>query len=177
MEFVNRNPVIYVLSGKAGSGKSFVASRMKLLFLERGVRAIDIAYASYLKNYISNITGWDGSEKDKPRDFLQQLGVELIKDKIDDKFLINRVLGDIKVYSYFFDVIIVSDARFVDEIEDIRKSFSNVVVIKVVGRDNNLSSLEKQHITETALDNYSNYDFVINNFDDDLDLQLTEVIK
>ena len=177
MEFINRNPIIYVLSGKAGSGKSFVASRMKEIFNSRGFKCIDIAYASYLKNYIKNITAWDGSDSDKPRAFLQQLGVELIKNKINSNFLIDRIVDDILVYSYFFDVIIISDARFVEEIETIRSKFSNVIVIKVVGKDNDLSDSLKVHITEIALDDYNNYDFVINNFGDDLDKYLKEVLK
>lgn len=176
MEFVNRNPVIYVLSGKAGSGKSYVAGRMKSLLSERGISAIDIAYASYLKNYISNITGWDGNDDSKPRRFLQELGVELIKNQINDRLLIDRILDDIRVYSYFFDVIIVSDARFVDEINEIRNNFFRVVVINVLGRENNLSSLERSHSTETSLDGYSNYDFVIENFGD-IDGKLLEVLK
>ena len=177
MKFINRNPIIYVLSGKAGSGKSFVATRMKNFLSSRGLKCIDIAYASYLKNYIKNITGWDGNEDTKPREFLQQLGVELIKNRINSTMLIDRVVDDILVYSYFFDVIIISDARFVEEIETIRNKFSNVVVIKVIGSPNNLSDSERAHVTETALDNYNNYNFVINNYGDNLDRDFMEVLR
>lgn len=177
MEFINRNPVIYVLSGKACSGKSFVANRMKKIFSSRGLKCIDIAYASYLKNYVKSITDWDGSEGSKPRRFLQELGVELIKNKINSNMLIDRVVDDILVYSYFFDVIIVTDARFIDEIETIRSRFSNVVVVKIIGKDNNLSDSLRSHVTETALDDYDNYDYVINNDGDNLDDCLMEVLK
>ena len=181
MEFINRNPSIYVLSGKAGSGKSFIADKMKCVLEFRGLKCISIAYASYLKNYIMNITDWDGSEERKPREFLQELGVDLIKNRINSSMLIDRIVDDISVYSYFFDVIIVSDARFIDEIEVIRDKFSRVCVINVVGGSNNLSDREKSHITETALDNYNDYDFVIYNDDflDDnvLDEQIEEVLR
>ena len=181
MEFINRNPSIYVLSGKAGSGKSFIADKMKRVLESRGLKCISIAYASYLKNYIMNITDWDGSEESKPREFLQELGVGLIKNKINSSMLIDRIVDDISVYSYFFDVIIVSDARFVDEIKVIRDKFSRVCVINVVGGSNNLGDKEKSHITETALDNYDDYDLVIYNdsrFEVGvLDDQILEVLK
>ncbi len=92
---------------------------------------------------------------------MQQLGVELIKNQIDENMLINRIKEDIKVYEYFFDVIIISDARFKDEIENIKNA--NTVVIKIKGKENKLTNNQKQHITETALDNYSKYDYIIEN--------------
>ncbi len=159
LEFVKRNPRIFVLCGKAQSGKSYIACAMK----ERFTSAIVLAYASYLKEYARNIIGWNGDEESKPRDFLQQLGVELIKEKIDDCFLINRIIEDVKVYSYFFDVIIISDARFVEEIDCIRNNFDNVYVIGVCGTDNFLTDSQRSHVTETALSGYDGYDYIIDN--------------
>ena len=52
--------------------------------------------------YIKDYFGWDGSEETKPRELLQNLGVELIKTHIDDSMLVRRMVEDIKVYSYFF---------------------------------------------------------------------------
>ncbi len=62
---------------------------------------------------------------------------------------------------YFFDVIIVSDARFKDEIESIKTN--NTFVIKIEGKENKLTEEERKHITETALDNYNKYDYIIEN--------------
>lgn len=163
MEFINKNPKIYILSGKAESGKNVVASIIKDYFVKCNLKCVVVSYASYLKEYAKEILGWDGNEDTKPRDFLQQIGVELIKNQINSNMLINRIVEDIKVYSYFFDVIIISDARFVDEIEDVKKYNKSVTVIKINGKDNNLNVVQKNHITETALDDYDNYDYVINN--------------
>ena len=52
--------------------------------------------------------------------------------------LINRIKEDIKVYEYFFDVIIISDARFKSEIENIKNK--NTVVIKIEGKENKLTN-------------------------------------
>lgn len=161
MEFIKKNPKKYILSGKAQSGKNETANIMKEYFEKNNKKTVIISYAKYLKDYIKEITNWDGNEETKPRDLLQQIGVELIKEKIDKNLLINRIKEDIEVYSYFFDVIIISDARFVSEIESIKDN--NTIVLNIVGKENNLTEEEKEHITETALDNYNNYDYIIEN--------------
>lgn len=163
MEFINRNPKIIILSGKAHSGKSLVASIIKDYYFNHNTKCVIISYASYLKEYAKEVLGWDGSESTKPRDFLQQVGVELIKNKINPNMLIGRIVDDVKVYSYFFDVIVISDARFVEEISVIKNNFSNVSVIHVDGVDNDLTNEQKNHSTETGLDDYNDYDFIINN--------------
>ena len=98
MNFTRKNPVIYVLSGKAGNGKNKIAELIKDIYEEKGAKTINLAYASYLKEYAKNILAWDGSEETKPREFLQEIGISLIKNNIDANMLINRTLEDIEVY-------------------------------------------------------------------------------
>ena len=88
--------------------------------------------------------------------------------------LIKRVIEDIKVYSYFYDVIVISDARYIDEIELIKKEFNNVITIHI----NSNNCILNKHITETSLDNYNNYDYVIDNNGsvDELCLKVKEVL-
>ena len=174
MEFNKRQVKVIILSGKAGSGKSYVANKLN----EKLSNSIVISYASYLKEYVKNISDWDGSEesKEEVRTLLQQIGVELIKNKIDDKFLINRVLQDVEVYSYFFDYIIISDARFIDEIECI-KNESNSFVINIIGKDNNLTNEEKKHSTEVSLDDYDNFDYILDNRKENIESDIENIIK
>lgn len=161
MNFKKHNTRIIILTGKAQSGKNESANIIKKSIEKQNKKAVIISYAKYLKDYAKEITKWDGKEKTKPRKFLQQLGVELIKNQIDENLLINRIKEDIKIYEYFFDVIIISDARFVSEIENIKTK--NTVVIKIEGKENKLKNIEKKHITETALDNYNKYNYIIQN--------------
>lgn len=157
-----KEPKIIILSGKAGSGKNKTANIIKDLYEKNNKKVIIISYAYYLKEYAKNIINWDGNEDNKPRDFLQTIGIDIVQ-KINPKFLINRVLEDIKVYANFFDIIVISDARFKDEIEDVKLEYKNVNVINIYGKDNTLTKEQREHITETALDNYDNYDYKINN--------------
>ena len=176
MEFIKKNIKIYILSGKAHSGKDTVANIIKK---NLDKKVITLTYASYLKMYAKEVLGWDGNEETKPRDFLQQIGVELIKTHIDDKMLIKRIIEDIKVYSYFYDVIIIGDARFVDEIEEIKNNFDDVTVIHISGRANNLTDEQKKHATETALDEYHNFDYEIDNTIslDELNKKVNEILE
>ena len=175
MEFKNKNPKIFVLSGKASSGKTTVSNIIK----SNLNNTICLAYASYLKMYASKISGWDGSEESKPRELLQNLGVELIKTHIDENMLVNRIIEDIKVYSYFFDNIVITDARFPNEIESIKNNFDNVISIRINRNETSLKGKEAIHSTEVGMDNYNDYDYIINNNDDikALELNVMEVVK
>ena len=161
MQYINKNPKIFILSGKAKSGKNYVAD----IISDYYKNSIQISYAYYLKQYVKKISNWDGLEETKPRTLLQTLGIDLIK-KIDKELLIRRVMEDIKVYSYFFDVIIVTDARLKEEI-DIPKKLFKCVTIRINGKDNDLTLEQKNHITETDLDDYK-FDYVINNTKDEV---------
>ena len=158
MQYINKNPKIFILSGKAKSGKNYVAD----IISDYYKNSIQISYAYYLKQYVIKLSNWDGLQETKPRDLLQSIGIDLIKN-IDKELLIRRVMEDIKVYSYFFDVIIVTDARLKEEV-DIPKQLFKCITIRINGKDNDLTLEQKNHITETNLDNYK-FDYVINNID------------
>jgi len=176
MEFNKRNTKIYILSGKAKSGKNVVSDIITNYYKDK--KCLSISYSYYLKDYIKRITDWNGLEETKPRELLQQIGIELIKNKINDKLFINRLLEDIEVFSYFYDIIIVTDARLALEIEIPKQRLKNVITIRINrdNIDNNLTENQKNHITETALDNYNNFDYIIENNKDYNELK-NEVIK
>ena len=154
---------IFVISGKAETGKNKVATLLKEIYEQKNKKTVNVAYASYLKEYAKNILNWDGNEESKPRDFLQYLGIDIIKNQIDNKMLIRRIIEDIKVYSNYFDVVTISDARFKEEIEDIKNIFHDVITIHILEKENSLTEVQKNHITEIALDGYQNYDYEISN--------------
>ena len=122
-----------------------------------------------------------GTEETKPRELLQVLGTDIIRNKIDKDFFVNRTCEDIVIYKYYFDVIIISDVRYPNELEEPQKRFQNVTTIKVErpNFENDLTKKQKEHATETALDNYTNYDYIINNDGDlnDLNNKIENLIE
>lgn len=163
MEFIKKDPKIFVISGKARSGKNEIAKIIQQYYNNK--KCITISFGHYIKDYVKRISNWDGNEETKPRELLQQIGIELIKNKINDKLFINRILEDIEIFSYFYDIIIISDARLVEEMEFIKQNHPNSISIRVTrsNYDNKLTKDQKKHVTEIGLDKYINFDYVINN--------------
>lgn len=155
---------IYLVAGKAGSGKAEIAKIIKEHYLSLKHKPIITEYSKYLKLYANEILGWNGSNP-KPRKFLQDLGITIRDNMGMSNMLINRMIEDIKVYSLYYDVVIISDVRYPEEIEEMKKTFKNVYSIYVVNQfgKSELSLEEQTHITETALENYGNFDVTITN--------------
>ncbi len=172
---------IYLISGKARNGKSTIGEFIKEEYEKRGKKVCEIGYGSYIKYYAKTYFGWDGKEETKPRSLLQELGTEIIRKKIDPMFHVNRIMEDIKVLSYFYDIAVISDVREPIEIITPKKEFDDVVSINVKRTDfeSELSEKEQKHFTEIALDNFDNYDYkVLNNGSlDDLRNKIIEIIE
>lgn len=174
MDVVFKNPKLYFISGKARSGKSTVSQILKEEYEKKGKKAVILSYARYHKDYAISFFGWDGSEETKPRELLQQLGTDIIRQKLNmPLFFINRMIEDIKILSYFFDVIIVSNARFKDEIDIQRDIFKKIITIRVErpNFDNGLTEEQKNHPSEVDLDDYDKFDYYIINDESIKDLR------
>lgn len=176
MEFVKRNPKIFIISGKARSGKNEISKIIEKYYSNK--KTITISFGHYIKDYAKRVSDWDGSEETKPRELLQQLGIELIKNKIDNRLFINRILEDIEIFSYFYDIIVASDARLVDEIETLKENYPNSISIRVIRNnyDNKLTDKQKNHLTEVDLDEYNNFDYIINN-DETLEEKVIKILN
>ena len=175
MEFEKKDIKLFILSGKAGSGKDTVYSIIKKYYKNKKV--INISFGYYIKDYVKRISSWDGNEKTKPRELLQSFGIDLVKKKIDSKLFIRRILEDIIVFSHFYDIIVVTDVRLLDEIEVLKEKYPKSISIRINRDfDNGLSDSEKNHITEIALDNYDKFDYVIEN-DKKLEEKMFEILK
>lgn len=170
---------IYLVAGKSGSGKGEVAKIMKEYYLSLGKKTIITGFSKYLKMYAKEIIGWDGSEP-KPRKFLQDLGVTIRENMDMPKFFVNRMIEDIKVYNLYYDVVIINDVRLPIEIDEMKETFNNVYSMYVINQfaPSKLSLEEQMHETETALENYSNFDVtIVNDNIEKLDNRVIEFIE
>ena len=149
---------LIILSGKARSGKDTVLDIIKSYYKDK--RVINISYSYYLKDYLKRMNMFD--EKNKPRTLMQDFGTYL--RKINKNFLINRVLEDIEVFKNYYDIIVITDARLIEEVE-IPSSIYDAKSIRIErdNFDNGLTMKEKEDITETNLDSYKKFDYIIKN--------------
>ena len=111
---------LYLLSGKARSGKDTIANIIKDYYESIGKKVVITSFAKYIKMYAKEITGWNGEEATKPRTLLQELGTEIVREKLGkENIYALRMLDDIDIYNYFADVVIIKDVRFLHELETI----------------------------------------------------------
>lgn len=164
-QVTNKKPIIFVIAGLGRHGKDTTAAMIRAYYEARGQKTINLDFAHYIKEYTMRILNWDGKEATKPRAFLQYLGTDLIRNQIDNEIFIRRTQEDIAVFSYFYDIITISDARFDAEIKGIKEKFDRVITIKVV-RSNfttDLNVAEQNHITEHGITDATCFDYIIQN--------------
>lgn len=158
---------VYLISGPARNGKDTIGDFLEEEYKKKGLKVCRSQISKYLKCYVKDYFGWDGREETKPRELLQQLGTDVIREKLKkDRFFVDRTIEDIDILSHFFDVMIISDIRFPIEITAIKEAFDDVVSINVkrINFETELTSKEQTHKTETALNDFDGYDYkIINN--------------
>lgn len=156
---------LILISGKARSGKDTFAKYLSNELTLRNYKVCNLGYGDYIRYYVKKYFGWNGNDEDKPRDLMNYIGTDIIRKQIDKNFHVNRVMQDVKVLSFFFDVAIISDVREPIEIEVPKKTLEDCISIKIVRSnfEDGLSLEQRKAYTETALDNFDNYDFIIEN--------------
>ncbi len=156
---------VYLVAGKSGSGKNEVARIIKEYYEAFGKRVVITEFSKYLKMFAKDVLNWDGNNEEKPRRFLQDLGVTIRENMEMPLMLINRMKEDIKIYSLYFDIVVISDVRLPEEIAEFKKEYSDCTAIYVINQfaESKLSIKEQTHITETALENYTDFDVTITN--------------
>ena len=188
---------IILISGKAENGKTTAAKQMKKVFESRGYRAVITRYAKYLKEIAKDYCGWDGNKDEKGRKLLQELGTDIIRNKLNKPdFHVGRICEDIEVCADYVDYVIIDDTRFPNEIYyPLAKFGKDKIVTYKVNRielvdadsyENTLSEVEqnnmrpyqnsltpeqRKHPTETALDDYDDlfdYNLIITSLENAL---------
>ena len=160
--------IIYLICGRPRMGKTTVGNFIKDFYDKNSSSKCAVTYFSKtLKNYAKDYFGWDGSPETKPRELLQYMGTDYIRNKLGKTdFVIKRTLEDIEILSSFFTIFVVDDTRFPMEIETCKELAKNVVSIKVERPNfdsDELTIEQKNHEVETSLDNYQKFDYIIIN--------------
>ena len=151
---------LYLISGKARHGKDTFSGYLKEVYEENNKKVIVTQLSKYIKYYAREMTGWNLTEEDKPRELLQNLGTNIIREQLGKEDLfIKRMIDDIDIFSCFYDAIIISDVRLKKEIDDLRESFPNLVSVNIFRPDfdNGLTEEQKKHKTEIDLDDYDKF--------------------
>lgn len=171
---------IILISGKAESGKDASALAMKKVLENKGKDCAIIHYADFLKGFLKNAGLWNGVKDEVGRATLQRFGTEVVRKNKPDTW-VNMMVTLLEGVSTAFDVILIPDTRFPNEIEVVKEKFGNNVIalrVKRPGYENHLTQEQRQHISEVILDDYA-FDGYINNDGtlNDLDGKVLRVLR
>ncbi len=157
---------IFLVAGKAGSGKADVARYIKEYYIYKLEDSVITEYSKYIKLFAKELTDWDGQATTKPRKYLQKTGAEL--RKMDPNYFTRRMIEDIDFYKNHVQNVIIDDVRMPQEIKAIYDSYDEVYSMYIVNQfsKSKLSIEEQTDITETALEDYHNFDITIINDDE-----------
>ncbi len=157
---------IFIIGGQAKCGKNTFGEYLREELKEYGYKPCVMHITEPLYSYARNYFDWNGNAQDKPREFLQKMGIEIIREKLGKKdFLLNRLYEDIDILKNFFDTFIITDARFINEFTSIQEKYEDVITIKINRKnyDNQLSEEESKHITEQEINTNNDFDYIIEN--------------
>jgi hypothetical protein len=182
---------IIAFSGRKQSGKTVCSEFLKNLLESNGYNNVPIYnFADPLKEDICiNMFGltysqcygedeqknqlvdayWDNKQL-TARDLMQLIGTDLFR-KLNSNIWVNALINKIKRQN--FEIVIVSDCRFPNEVETIKNN--NGLVFRL-SRD----IYKSDHISESVLDssnyNWSNFNYVIDNKNMDI-IQQFSILK
>lgn len=161
---------IFIISGKARSGKTTIANMLKNDLEELGEKTLIIPFATYLKRYMREHLGWDGTKTEWFRTTAQDLGTRVIREKLNDpQFHVRRICEDVKILHEMnaYENFIIDDCRRKNELYETLVQFPYETVSIRVERGKNFKSdlTEEQlkHISEIDLDNFNGFDYYITN--------------
>lgn len=156
-------PTIILISGKAGVGKTTAANELKEYLDSKrfGIFVVKDSFARGVKEVAKKDYGWNGVKDSKGRKLLQDVG-KGGREKSKDYWVSYMLNTQNSIFP--INVLIVDDWRFPDEAEILMKNYK---VIRI-----HINSPERETLkdtplyndeSETALDNYTEYEFIIDN--------------
>lgn len=160
---------IFLISGKAGSGKGEVGNVLERELMKDGYPVLIISFGDAVKDALTRYYDWDGHKDQHGRAMLQKLGTEQVRAMFPD-FWAEHVAKLIAATRKDFVYVIIPDWRFVNEFEVINDYNTDVTTIRVERYNEdgtqyvnpNMTPEQREHVSETELDKFP-FDYVIEN--------------
>ena len=146
---------IITISGKAESGKDTTAKVLKEELETMGYSVLTCHYGDLLKYICKQFFGWDGKKDEQGRTLLQVVGTEGVRSKEPD-YWVNFIIQILEFFPEEWDFVLIPDARFPNEINLMKDEF-DCISLKVTrpNHENSLTEEQRQHKSETALDDFN----------------------
>ena len=161
---------IIIISGKSSSGKDTFAEMMRQKLEKVGCKCLTCHYADLVKHYAGIYYGWTGVKDEPGRQLLQELGTDKVRSKFPDYWAeaIGKFLAAVPDD---FDCAFVPDARFENEIEVVKRYNPQAKIIRIERYNEDgtlylnpkLTQDQHNHPSETSLDDYEDWDYIVEN--------------
>ena len=162
------NNLVFTLTSPAGGGKDTCAYMIREYCESLGLKVLMISYADYLKMICARNFGYDGSNKEEGRKILQWFGTDVVKS-IERDFWVRIVFQTFDLLNEEYDVFIVADARFEEELQPYPYKLLYPIVNVYIDRkiETALGDDEYNHSSESMANNpdLNNFHYVIDNND------------
>lgn len=146
---------VICISGKAQHGKDTFARYLARELEHDKRKTLIVHYADMLKWVCSQFMGWDGEKDEHGRWLLQYVGTNVVRAQ-DADFWADTTARLIKYLETFcgWDYVLIPDCRFPNEIGALIKLGFDIEHLRVIRPDfdNGLTEVQKNHPSETALD-------------------------
>ena len=166
-----------LISGKAGSGKDMTAQFMKEALEKHGKKVLIIKYGDAVKWVLRDYFNWDGKKDTVGRTLLQHIGTDVVR-AVHPNFWTGIVVGLLQTFEPYndFDIALVPDARFPNEVDIALQELKGCVATRIERQNPDgtpwinpvLTEDQQNHPSETSLDHYA-FDYIIHN-DEGLDV-------
>lgn len=164
---MNTKTKVICVSGKAQHGKDTYARILREALEKRGKKVLVAHYADLVKYVCTTFFNWDGNKDESGRTLLQKVGTDVVRAQQPD-YWVNFIRDMLLFFDGTWDFVIIPDTRFPNEIAVMSSTFPTYHCRVVrYGFESNLTDEQKNHPSETSLDNYP-YDILIPNEGDDM---------
>ncbi len=171
---------LYLICGKARAGKDTFAKLIKQEEEKDNNKVCILKLTAPLYSWAEDYFNYDKEKDEKPRELLQTLGFDILQLKLKKKdFLLDYLITTIEVLDNYYDVGLITDGRLVHEIEVLKEKYPNIKTILLTNKkDNKLTNKEKKHQTEIDLDDYKDFDYIVENKDmESLKLEALKIVE
>lgn len=146
---------IICISGKAQHGKDTTAGFLREILEQRGKKVLIVHFGDLVKFVAEKYFNWDGKKDERGRTLLQYVGTDKVRAQSPD-YWVDFVMAMLTFFDGEWDYVLIPDCRFPNEYEIFVYSGFDTMLLRVErpGFDNGLTKEQKEHPSETAMDNY-----------------------
>lgn len=148
---------IIAISGHAQNGKDTVAGMLQRRLEDAGERVLVAHYADLVKYVCRTFFGWNGEKDEYGRSILQYVGTDVVR-AIQPDYWVDFIISMLCFFGDNWDVVIIPDTRFPNEVTRLREAGFSVDHLRVVRGSlskpfvSPLTPEQLRHPSETALD-------------------------